>query len=245
MNGTIDHRPNRSKSWRARYLAPNGKQPSRSFATRRDAEQWLRAEITKIDGGDWRDPAGGRQRYADHAQEWLDGLVGLKEKTTFGYQSLLRSRVLPTFGNTQIRQIQPADVRTWIAEMDAEGLSASRIRQAHQVLRASLEQAVRDNILGRNPAAGARLPRPRSREMLVLTPEQIRRLADAASMQQPGAGTLITVLAYTGLRWGEAVALQVSAVDPLRRTIHINESATEVGGRLISASRRTTVHASW
>jgi hypothetical protein len=55
MNGTIDHRPERSKSWRARYLAPNGKQPSRSFTTLRDAEQWLRAEITKIDGGDWRD----------------------------------------------------------------------------------------------------------------------------------------------------------------------------------------------
>jgi integrase len=69
--------------------------------------------------------------------------------------------------------------------------------------------------------------------MLVLTPEQIQLLADAASKQQPGAGTLITVLAYTGLRWGEAVALQVNAIDPLRKRIHISESATEVGGRLI------------
>jgi integrase len=233
MTGTIDHRPDRPKPWRARYLAPNGKQPSRSFTTRRDAEQWLRAEITKIDGGDWRDPAGGRQRYADHAQEWLGGLVGLKEKTMFGYASLLQSRILPTFGSTQIRRIQPADVRAWISDMDAEGLSASRIRQAHQVLRASLEQAVQDNIVGRNPTEGTKLPKPRPRRMLKLNPEQVQRLAEAASAQRPGAGTLIMVLAYTGLRWGEAVALQVSAVDPLRRRIHVTESATEIGGRLV------------
>jgi integrase len=136
-------------------------------------------------------------------------------------------------GSTQIRRIQPADVRAWIFDMDAEGLSASRIRQAHQVLRASLEQAVQDNIIGRNPTEGTKLAKPRPRRMLKLNPEQVQRLAEAASAQQPGTGTLIAVLAYTGLRWGEAVALQVSAVDPLRMLIHVTESATEVSGRLV------------
>jgi integrase len=117
--------------------------------------------------------------------------------------------------------------------MNAEGLSPSRIRQAHQVLRASLEQAVQDNVLGRNPASGTKLPKLTNRKMLKLDPEHIQTLAKAASAQQPGAGTLITVLAYTGLRWGEAVALQVSAVDPLRRRIHVTESTTEIGGRLV------------
>ena len=117
--------------------------------------------------------------------------------------------------------------------MDAEGLSPSRIRQAHQVLRASLDQAVSDNALGRNPAAGVRLPKSPPRDMLKLNPNQIHRLAASASEHQPGAGTLLTFLAYAGLRWGKAVALRVNAVDPLWHRIHVTESATEVGGRLV------------
>jgi integrase len=74
--------------------------------------------------------------------------------------------------------------------------------------------------------------------MFKLDPEQVQILADATSAQHPGAGTLIMVLAYTGLRWGEAVALQVSAVDPLRRRIHVTESATEIGGRLVFGEPR-------
>lgn len=233
MNGTIDHRPDRPKPWRARYLAPNGSQPSRSFTVKTDAERWLRSEITKLDRGEWIDPAGGATRYSDHAREWVNGLVGLRKKTVLGYESLLRSRILPVFGNHQLRRIQPADVRLWVAGMDTEGLSPSRIRQAHQVLRASLDQAVRDNSLVRNPASGVRLPRSRSREMLFLTPDQIHRLAALASHRRPGSGTLITLLAYTGLRWGEAVALRVNSIDQLRRRIHVTESATEVGGQLI------------
>jgi integrase len=117
--------------------------------------------------------------------------------------------------------------------MDSEGLSPSRIRQAHQVLKASLEQAVGDNLLGRNPAAGVEIPSSSSREMIVLTPDEISRLATAASLHQPGAGDFIAFLAYTGLRWGEAVALRSTAIDPLRRRIHVTESATEVRGRLV------------
>ena len=84
MNGTIDHRRDRNMPWRARYLAPNGKQPSRSFTTRRDAERWLRGEIKKIDDQEWTDPTGGSICYAEHAQEWLDGLVGLKGRRYSG-----------------------------------------------------------------------------------------------------------------------------------------------------------------
>jgi integrase len=233
MNGTIDHRPDRSKPWRARYLAPNGKQRSRSYKVKRDAQAWLRSEIGKIDRGEWRDPHGGKLLYGEHADRWIGGKLKIKEKTLVGYESLLRSRVLPVFGQTQLRHIHPSDVRAWIAGMNDEGLSPSRIRQAHQVLQASLQQAVGDNLLGRNPASGVELPSSRVREMLVLTPDQVARLASSASHRQPGAGNLITFLAYTGLRWGEAVALRSTAVDPLHRRLHVTESATEVKGRLV------------
>jgi integrase len=237
--GTIDHRRDRRKPWRARYPAPNGKQPSRSFATKAEAQRWLRAEIRKIDQGEWVNPAGGRLRYADHAEGWLDGLVGVKQKTRAGYQNLLHSRVLPVFGDHPLRHIRPANVRGWVAAMVDEGLSASRIRQAHQVLRASLDQAVTDGLIGRNPAAGVKLPTPRPKDMTVLTSEEVRRLAAEAETRSPGAGTLITVLAFTGLRWGEVVALRVDSLNILRRQVNVRAAATEIGGRLVFGTPKT------
>ncbi len=233
MNGTIDHRPDRNKPWRARYPAPNGKQPSKSFDLKRDAQKWLRDEIKKIDGGAWVDPTGGKRRYADHAEDWMNGKLKAKAKTKAGYRSLLRSRVLPVFGRTQLRSIRRDEVQRWIASMDHEGLSPSRIRQAHQVLSASLKQASLDGLIGANPASGVELPPEERRKMKALTVEQIESLASYAESLQPGAGTLITTLAYSGIRWGEAVALTAEAVDPLHHRIHIDTSATEVGGRLV------------
>jgi integrase len=49
----------------------------------------------------------------------------------------------------------------------------------------------------------------------------------------------VTVLAFSGIRWGEAVALTADSVDPLHRQIHIDTSATEIGGRLVIGDPKT------
>ena len=232
VNGSIQHRPDRPKPWRAKYWAPDGKQKSKTFTVKSDAEKWLRSELRTIDLGTWIDPAAGMRTYAEWSDAWLAGL-DVKPKTRAGYESLLRSRVLPRFGTTQLRRITPPDVRSWVADMATEGLSPSRIRQARQVLRASLEQAVADGILAKNPTAHVKVPADRPREQLFLRAEQVSVLAEAAEARQAGSGLLIRFLAYSGLRWGEAVALKRSSLDLLRRRVHVRESATEVNGRLV------------
>jgi len=239
MNGSIDHRPDRPSPWRARYTGADGNQKSKSFKTKDRAQSWLRDQLGAMDRGEWLDPAAGRIPYREHAEQWLSGLVNIKEKTRVGYELLLRTRVLPTFGNTQVRRIDPATVRAWVAAMHQEGLSASRIRQARQVLRASLEQAVVDRRIARNPTAGVKVPIEQPREMRFLTAEQVRDLAEAANRFQPGAGGLVTFLAYSGLRWSEAVALRRSAFDPLRSRIRVREAATEISGKLVHGTTKT------
>lgn len=179
------------------------------------------------------------RRYGDHAEQWLNGLVGIRAKTKIGYESLLRCRVLPAFATYQLRRIDPASVRTWISDMVADGLSPSRIRQAHQVLRASLDQAVHDGLIGRNPAVGVRVPADRAREMLFLNVAQARHIAAAGGKRQLGADTLITFLSWSGVRWSEAVALRHSSLDLLRNRVTISRAATEVGGRLIYGPTKT------
>src|SRR5919106_5575849 len=98
-------RVDRPKPWRARYRAPDGRQLSRSFKRKIDAEKWLRAEEGKADRGEWIDPSAGAITYGEWSNHWIGSLHGIAPKTRAGYESLLRSRVLPTFANTELRNI--------------------------------------------------------------------------------------------------------------------------------------------
>ena len=131
MNGSVHKIPDRPKPWRARYRGPDGVEHSKTYRRKVDAERWLRGELGKTDRGAWIDPSAGELDFADWSAGWLRGLI-LKPKTRAGYQSLLRSRVLPRFGPVPIARITPGEARAWMTDMTEEGLSAPRIRQARQ-----------------------------------------------------------------------------------------------------------------
>lgn len=235
--GSIQHRADRPKPWRARFHGPDGRQRSKSFTRKVDAERWLRTELGKLDKGEWLDPKAGRITVAEWSETWLRGLT-LKPKTRAGYESVLRSRLLPWFGDYQLRQVTPAAVREWMAAMATE-VGPARVRQARSLLHQMLEVAVADQLIARNPTARVKAPTVRPRRQLFLTAQQVSRLADACDDRQSGTGVMVRVLAYTGLRWGEAVALRRSVINLDRRRIRVRESATEVAGNLEWGSPKT------
>lgn len=110
--------------------------------------------------------------------------------------------------------------------MRARHLSASRIRQSFSAM---LNDAVRDRRLSTNPASGVHLPRLPRTERRFLTHEQVGDLADACGPYR----LLVLVLAYTGLRWGEATALRVGHVDLKTGRIGVLDAVSEISGRLV------------
>ena len=101
----------RGNSWRAGYYAPDGRQRSKSFARKADAERWLSRERSLTAQGDWTDPALGRITFGEYAGARLDtrtpGAVqaDLKPKTWHQYQSLLALHVLPTWRTVPLAEI--------------------------------------------------------------------------------------------------------------------------------------------
>lgn len=223
--GYIQRRDDRPKRWLARYRGPDGRYHSKSFKRKVDAEKWLKLEESKVIKADWVDPAAGKVTYRAWSETWLVGLHSIKPKTRAGYESLLRSRVLPEFGQTELRRITTASVRSWVASMVEEGLSAVP-RRALQVLHASLQVAVDDGFIAKNPAAKVKAPRVEKRRQLFLTAFELGRLSDEAAPYD----TLVWFLGWSGLRWGEAVALRAGRVEG--RRIRVEEAVTEVGGKL-------------
>jgi len=240
--GAIDRRDN--DRYRARYEGPDRRWHSHTFDRKVDAQRWLADQLSRLNHGLWIDPTAGLVTFDTYAAAWLAAKTRIKPKTREGYQSLLRSRIMPTFGPIRLASIDRAFVGSWVRTMTDDGLSSSRIRQAHQCLAAILEQAVDDGFIGRNPARRTELPRITEPEHRFLTAEQVARLAEAMPTRQHA--TMVYVLAYGGLRWGELVALRGGRVDVLRRTLQITQSATEVAGYLEFGTTKThqsrTVH---
>lgn len=229
-------RVDRSKPWRARYWGPDGRQHSKSFTRKVDAERWLKVSEAESLTGRWLDPAAGAEPFGPYAEEWIAlKRTTVGETTATNTESLLRARVLPAFGAKRLKQITPTDIRKWMAAMTEEGLSPSTIHTYRRILGQILEQAVDDGLLVSNPAKRAKAPSVRPRRQLFLGADQLRELADECGDYAP----LVWFLGWSGLRFGEATALRVGRVTPSRRRVRVEEAVTEVAGRLIFGAPKT------
>jgi integrase len=90
-----------------------------------------------------------------------------------------------------------------------------------------LKYAVKAKHLPANPADGIELPRKPEGEQRYLTHEQLHRLAVASGRLR----TLVLLLGYCGLRFGEAAALRVGDVNLTARRIRVSRSVTNVTGK--------------
>ena len=225
----------RPKPWRARYRAPDGRQHSRSFRRKVDAERWLLTEESAALEGSWVDPQAGTVLLGDYAESWLQARQDLAPKTVATYEALVRTHIIPAFGGQLLRTVSTEEIRSWQAGLLAGGLSAATVRQTARLLRSILGQAVDDGRLARNAAAMVKQPSVRPRRQLFLNAAELGVLAEACGEYGP----LVWFLGWSGLRFGEAVALRAGQVDPKRRRVRVEEAATEVGGRLIFGPPKT------
>jgi integrase len=201
-----------------------------------DAERWLLLEEGDVLAGRWHDPASGTELFSLYCEKWLDGRrPTVAGKTEYNTKTLVRGRIIPAFGDKELRQITTAGVRDWQTGLLAEGLSPATVRTYRQILGQVLRQAVADGWISTNPVEGVRAPTVRPRRQLFLTADELKRLADAAA----DYGPLVWFLGWSGLRFGEAAALRVGNIGIGRRRVRVEESVTEVGGRLEFGSTKT------
>lgn len=235
---------NGNLTWRAHYRDPAGKQHSRSFGRKVDAERFLTTvESSKLTGS-YVDPTRSRVTVGSVADLWIAGKVGLKPTTRALYESVLQVHIGPRWATTPLDRVEHGEIQNWVAELAASGMSAGHVRKVHGVLSGVLARAVRDRRLPSNPATGVDLPREVEERRKYLTAGQVAMLASSASelpADRPRRSTdesfeqyrlVILVLCYCGLRWSELAGLKVSRLDLMRRRIDVAEAVTEVNGRL-------------
>jgi len=237
----IADRRKQGRGWVVRYRTPDGREHSKSHATKTAADDFLATVAADLVRGDYLNPAAGKTQLADWSAHWLAMVrPTLRISTADGYESLLRSRILPRFGTTPLVAIRPSDVQEWIGAMTYEGLSVSRTKKCAIVLKMMMDAAVRDGMVRSNPVVGIKLPRIERHEAAYFAPDVVDALASAMSSVE--YGLLVRVLGIGGLRFGESAALTRDRIDLLRRRILVRESLGEVGGKLIRDSTKNYQH---
>lgn len=218
--------------WRVRYRTPDNRQTDRrGFTTKRDAEAFAATiEVSKL-RGEYVAPSRSRVTVGELGPAWLERQQGhLKPSSYRPLEATWRLRVQPRWGSVALGDIRPSVVQSWITDLGRasgkrKGLGASVVQRSHQVLSAILADAVRDRMIATNPALGMKLPRKTGKRHVYLSHTQVAALADASGPHK----ALVLLLAYTGLRWGEATGLRVRDLDLLRKRATVNENAVWVG----------------
>ncbi len=223
------------RRYRVRYRTPDRRQTDkRGFRTKRDAEAFAATvEVAKL-RGEYVNPTAARATVGDLGPDWLTRKEHLKPSSHSVLVSSWRIHVSPRWARVPIGDVRRTDVQAWVTDL-SRIRSATIVARAFGVLAAILDDAVSDRRLAANPARGVKLPRKVPRERNYLTHEQVAALATAAGEQ----GALILLLAYCGLRWGEAAGLRVQDVDFLRARVNVVVNLVEVQGRLIAGTPKT------
>jgi integrase len=206
----------------------------RTFTVKREAERFaLTVENTKSSGDSTEPLAGRSQTFAQVVEASLAASKPrLKPGTYMGYVLLYDSRILPRFGKQRIAAVTSQQVEEWLADLTAEGLAGSTIRNHYVALSKVFKYAMRHRLVNHNPCDAVELPRARnadSFEAVFLTPAQVETIA-AELDEHHHLGTLIRFAAQTGLRSAEIAGLRIRDVNLAAGHIEVRQTVKRLAG---------------
>lgn len=230
------------KRYEVRYRDPDGKERSRTFLRKGEAEVYERKMRSALDHGGWIDPRHATVTFKAYSDQYLGERTDLRPRTEELYRSLLRRHILPTFGTVPLGKITTNAVRIWNGEAaEKHPITAAK---AYRLLRQIMSAAVVEEKVSRNPCVVKGAGQEHSAERPMLTHVQIAALTAA---MPPEMRIAVTLACVCQLRRGEVLGLERRDVNPLHKTIRVERTANQLRGGLqlgppkTEAGRRTVV----
>lgn len=198
--------------WRARYRDDTGREHSRHFPRKVDAQRWLDETTASVVTGTYVDPKTAKTTVEAWCSTWLQGYA-TRRASTVRQAEVHVKQIVEAFGPLPLSAVRPSQVRSWTARLKAEGAADSYVYALHGRLSQVLGDAVHDGILARNPCSGRTSPGSGKQRAYVATTAQVWALHDAVPEHLQAA---VLLGAFVGLRTAEVCGLRVSDVDFMR-----------------------------
>ena len=220
-----------SIAWTARWVTPAGVKRRRTFDRKRDAEDWMLEVRRRKRLGELALMDSREQPLSEYWTEWLESYSKPHHAPSTQAQALgtWRRYVEPELGHYTLGQLcsNPFIIQRFQGELTNRGCTVPTVLKVLHLVQSMMQRAVEWNRIPTNPVKACRKPKqPRPKAATVIAPERVEimrqyflergRIQDA---------TLISTLAYSGLRPGEALALTWSDIGP--KTIHVSKSNSD------------------
>lgn len=207
--------------------------------TKAEARAKMREAVNRLEAG--MPAVDAKVALRDWLEEWRGTQLaarGLKPSTRNAYATLCKLHIeADPVGKVTLDKLKPSHIDALIVRLNDKELAKSSVRQVYHVLRLALADAVRDDLLARNPAERVKRPQTDEKEARYLSPAEVRQVLDAARSSRYYA--VLALIAATGLRRGEALALKWSDVDLVDGVLRVRGTLARVDGKLTVTKPKT------
>ncbi len=239
-------------------LTPDGKRKQKSkagFETKKAAQAALTEVLATVRQGTYTEPT--RLTVGSYLTDrWQPAIRATIRPSTFAsYQMHCRKYLVPILGNQPLQGLTAPAINTMYADLlqpldGSQGIGPASVHRVHATLHRALRDAVRWQLIARNPAGSADPPRAPRPQMSVWTSVELRQFFNSAA-KHPWY-PLWVFIAMTGVRRGEALGLRWADIDfdrsraairqtviPLAHQIAFSEPKTDKGRRSIALDHTT------
>jgi integrase len=228
----------RGNLWRARWRSPDGTLESKpGFRARKSAEKYGRDQEAAIRSNTYADPRAGLITLTEWVNRWFPSL-DLEMTTLSNYRYQIEVHILPTFGDRPLASLTAEQIATWEIEIVRRGYAQRTARDARStfatVLADAMPRYIQSNPAERRRGKGRkglrRIARHQKSEKAWASPLQALLVAErCATLSGRDADfVMILTIAYTGMRWSEAIGLRPDCVH--EDLIDINRKLYELNG---------------
>ena len=236
--GSISRR--KDGRWEAKYTAHTAEGPKRRALygkTRKEAADKLAQVLADRASGYTFDTE--NMTVGGYLDRWLnDSDRGSVRISTYErHEQIIRLHLKPAFGRVKLSKLTPAHVQGLYRDKLDSGLSPATVQKIHAVLHKALAQALKWNMIPRNAADAVKAPRPAPEEIHPLSPEEARKLIEAARSDKLEALYILAV--QTGMRQGELLALKWEDVGLNEGVIRVRRTLVRSGGRIATGEPKT------
>ena len=211
----------------------------RGFKTKREAQDWERRFLLQ-QGGDLD------MLFKDFYKLYEQDMKARLKQNTWEHKAcVIKSKILPYFGEKSMKDIQARDVLTWQNELlrhrDKNGkpYSETYLKNLHNQLSCIFNHAVRYYDLSTNPAAKAgSIGVKNAKEMNFWTKDEYMQFSEVM-MDKPISFYAFEMLYWCGIRLVELLALTTEDFDFKNRKLRINKSYQRIKGQDVITEPKT------
>lgn len=200
--------------------------------TKKQAEKELVKMLNELNEGTFVEA--NNQSFGQFLDDWLDTYIRpIKSPTTIaGYERQIGKYIIPALGMKKLQGLQTIDIQKFYNSMlegsplSGEPMAPKTVKNIHMNVKAALRQAVKLDLIKKNPAENVILPKTKKYKAEVYDQEEVAMLMEVirdTDMEIP-----ISLAVSLGLRRGELLALTWNSIDFDNYKVKINSNLVQI-----------------